>query len=118
MADAEQRSLLLSGVAHWNVWREAHADVSPDLTGANLRGTNLAGANLAGANLAGALLFKTNLSYADSIGGAGTTKVAVTNRSTANRVNKRIMINILLSKQWVSFCRSVNLCAKTRLPHR
>ena len=70
MANAEHLKLLQEGVPAWNVWRQAHADIRPDLhdavlSGLDLRGANLAGADLGGANLAKANLVAANLAEAD-----------------------------------------------------
>jgi len=47
MADKTQFELLKRAVSAWNAWRAEHADVQPDLAGANfLRRPHSAGARL------------------------------------------------------------------------
>jgi uncharacterized protein YjbI with pentapeptide repeats len=41
MANAEHLAILKQGVEVWNLWREAHPDVQPDLTGADLHKCDL-----------------------------------------------------------------------------
>jgi uncharacterized protein YjbI with pentapeptide repeats len=62
MADKSQLDVLKNGVVAWNAWREAHAEVRPDLAQAHLVGVDLMGANFAGADLRKADLRGTNLS--------------------------------------------------------
>jgi hypothetical protein len=45
MANEEHLKILEEGVAAWNRWREAHPEISPDLSGANLIRANLRDAN-------------------------------------------------------------------------
>jgi uncharacterized protein YjbI with pentapeptide repeats len=71
MANSKYLSLLTRSVADWNQWRTDHADIQPNLRGADLRGmhlpeanllqANLRGADLRGADLRGANLFGANL---------------------------------------------------------
>ena len=61
IADSEHLSRLKEGVAVWNLWRRANADVCPDLQGLSLAALDLRGVNFAGANLRGANLSKANL---------------------------------------------------------
>jgi hypothetical protein len=78
MANKEQFATIRRGIGAWNQWRQAHAEIRPDLQRANLAGAyllraNLAGAyllraNLAGANLAGANLVKADLAGVDLTG--------------------------------------------------
>ncbi|NTW57021.1 MAG: pentapeptide repeat-containing protein [Chlorobiaceae bacterium] len=56
---------LRSGVKAWNSMRAAHADVVPDLSGADLKGRNLKGADLHNADLTGTDLSQSNLGNAD-----------------------------------------------------
>ncbi len=75
MANSEHLKLLKEGVTVWNLWRQEHAPIRPDLhdaslasldlRGANLADAELGGANLAKANLAGANLTESDLSGAD-----------------------------------------------------
>lgn len=51
MADPDQVALLRAGVAGWNTWRSANAEVAPDLAGATLRGLDLTVADLSSADL-------------------------------------------------------------------
>jgi uncharacterized protein YjbI with pentapeptide repeats len=43
MADDEHVAMLKKGVAAWNAWRGANADIRPDLKEANLSGADLRG---------------------------------------------------------------------------
>jgi hypothetical protein len=74
MANPEHLQILQQGVSAWNAWREQHADIRPNLRGANLGGANLYGANLTDANLGGANLTQANLTqanlYGANLGGA------------------------------------------------
>jgi hypothetical protein len=65
MANDEHVALLKQGVTAWNAWREANANIRPDLIGADLIGADLSGANLSGANLSRANLFTAHLIGAD-----------------------------------------------------
>ena len=56
MASREHLQIIQRGVEVWNQWRNLHAEIWPDLRGANLFGANLSGAYLGGANLRGAYL--------------------------------------------------------------
>ncbi len=56
---------LRSGVKAWNSMRAAHADVVPDLSGADLKGRNLKGADLHNADLTGTDLSQSNLGNTD-----------------------------------------------------
>jgi uncharacterized protein YjbI with pentapeptide repeats len=59
--DAAHLASLRSGVTAWNKMRAAHADLIPDLSGADLKGRNLNGADLHNANLTGSDLSQSNL---------------------------------------------------------
>jgi uncharacterized protein YjbI with pentapeptide repeats len=61
MANQEHLDILNQGGEMWKQWRERHADIQPDLSGANLSGANLTGADLSGANLTGADLSGAHL---------------------------------------------------------
>jgi uncharacterized protein YjbI with pentapeptide repeats len=70
MANPEHLQILKQGVEAWNVWRDQHRDIRPDLSWATLRGvtligTNLFNANLYGADLSRAILIEANLATAD-----------------------------------------------------
>lgn len=72
MANNEHLAILMKGVVAWNTWRwrEAHPDVQPDLSKADLRGVDLSGvdlskANLSKADLRGVDLFRANLREAN-----------------------------------------------------
>ncbi len=88
MASQEHLDLLKQGAEVWNMWREAHPDECPNLTGADLSGilvqetdqgdidevefgdfdlrnADLSGANLQATNLSGAQLFNANFSGAN-----------------------------------------------------
>lgn len=51
MVDKTQLAMLKESVGAWNAWRASHADLTPDLAGADLCGLDLIEANLAGADL-------------------------------------------------------------------
>ncbi len=66
MADQQHLDLLKQGTEIWNQWKEKHAYIQVDLSGANLSETDLRGANLhradlRWANLKGARLNEANL---------------------------------------------------------
>jgi len=65
MADPEHLRLLKEGVSSWNLWRQEHADVRPDLQNASLVACDLRGANFSETNLCGANLSKSNLQVAN-----------------------------------------------------
>lgn len=77
MANEQHLEMLKRGVEEWNAWRREHADVRPDLGGADLtrallrhahlRHADLSGADLTRADLSGALLTGAHLSGADLI---------------------------------------------------
>ena len=60
MANQEHLDILQQGVETWNQWRKEHADISPDLNGANLSFADLNKAHLSGAHLSGADLANAN----------------------------------------------------------
>jgi len=61
MASEEHLKILKEGVAAWNRWRDAHPEISPDLSGANLIQANLRDANFFQANFNNADLRYTDL---------------------------------------------------------
>lgn len=63
--DAAHLASLKSGVTAWNKLRAAHAELVPDLSGADLKGRNLNGADLHNANLTGSDLSQSNLCNAN-----------------------------------------------------
>lgn len=65
MASQEQLSVLLRGVASWNLWRRQNGMAYPDLQGADLQGFDLRDADLSGASLSGANLRDSDLGGAD-----------------------------------------------------
>ena len=70
MADTEHLKLLKEGVTTWNLWRQEHQEIVPDLHEAalatvDLRGADLSAVDLGGANLAKARLVGANLAEAD-----------------------------------------------------
>ena len=69
MASEEHLTLLKQGVDPWNQWRQAHPEIRPSLSEADLSGADLIRANLSYANLSGANLNGANLNGAD-LGGA------------------------------------------------
>jgi uncharacterized protein YjbI with pentapeptide repeats len=73
MANQDQLDLLKQGSDVWNTWRNQHASLQPDLSGANLtraylKYVHLIKANLSGANLTRAHLKEADLSQADLSG--------------------------------------------------
>jgi len=68
MANQQHLDLLKQSVETWYQWRKEHADVRPDLSGADLRQANLRGANLSNVNLSAADLIGANLYEADLSG--------------------------------------------------
>jgi uncharacterized protein YjbI with pentapeptide repeats len=69
MANDDHVAMLKKGVETWNKWRDANANILPNLSRAYLSGANLSGAKLSGANLMLADLSGANLSGAN-LGGA------------------------------------------------
>ena len=65
MANQEHLDLLRQGRATWNMWRQEHPKLFPDLGGADLSHTDLSGVAFWRANLSRANLSKTNLSSAN-----------------------------------------------------
>jgi uncharacterized protein YjbI with pentapeptide repeats len=65
MANPEHLAKLREGPEAWNRWRKEHADVVPDLNGADLSAANLVNADFNGANLREAKLTMANLSGAN-----------------------------------------------------
>ena len=65
MANQQHLDLLKQSVETWYQWRKEHADVRPDLSGADLRQANLRGANLSNVNLSAADLIGANLRQAN-----------------------------------------------------
>lgn len=51
MANTGHLEILKRGVEEWNHWRDAHPDIRPDLTSADLKGSDLRGIDLSEANL-------------------------------------------------------------------
>ena len=71
MANLEHVAILKEGVRNWNLWRQQYADVTPDLSFADLSGLNLGAQtsnappiNFMGVNLRSANLEKSRLEYA------------------------------------------------------
>jgi hypothetical protein len=65
MANEEHLDVLKSGVESWNAWRKEHADIRPDLRGADLGRASLSTANLPLVNLSLAKLSGADLHEAD-----------------------------------------------------
>jgi hypothetical protein len=65
MANSEHMQLLGQGERAWTAWREAHPDIRPDFTGADLRKRMLRSLDLSSADLSGADLRDTNFRRAD-----------------------------------------------------
>lgn len=75
MANHEQIEKLKQGVDDWNMWRQEHPEIQPDLSGANLSSADLSFvdlsfvdlsfADLSGTNLSRANLSRANLYFAD-----------------------------------------------------
>jgi hypothetical protein len=73
ITDSEHLNRLKEGVTVWNLWRQEHADIRPDLhelslAALDLRGVDFARANLRGANLSKANLVGANFNDADLSG--------------------------------------------------
>jgi uncharacterized protein YjbI with pentapeptide repeats len=68
MPNAAHLAALAQGPEAWNAWREAHPEIVPDFSNADLRGFRLFGARLDGANLTRANLIEATLSLADLSG--------------------------------------------------
>lgn len=65
MANSEHLDILRQGVEVWNLWREDHPELRPDLVSANLSEINLRKINLSRVNLSGAQFTRTSLQEAD-----------------------------------------------------
>lgn len=65
MANQEHLYLLKQGVDVWNMWREEHRDIYPDLSGADLSNADLSGVDFIMARLRGANLREAHLRGAD-----------------------------------------------------
>jgi uncharacterized protein YjbI with pentapeptide repeats len=76
MANPEHVEILKQGVRAWNLWRNGHKDVRPDLGGADLTRINLTGVDFSGAVLAGANFTRAVLAGAD-LGGALLTRAVI-----------------------------------------
>ena len=64
MANLEHLQILQQGIEAWNLWRNQHLDIRPDLSGALLSGADLSGADLSRALLSDASLRGADLSRA------------------------------------------------------
>lgn len=58
-------AVLKQGIDAWNLWREEHLDLLPDLSNADLSGLTMVGANLKGTNLEKSSLKGNDLKNAD-----------------------------------------------------
>lgn len=65
MADDEHIEILRRGVFAWNMWREEHPNVTPNLCDADFAGFDLQRADLRGADLSHSYLNGVQLTYAD-----------------------------------------------------
>ena len=126
MADKIQLAALKSGVDAWSVWRTAHIDARPELSGAHLHGLDLVGVNLSGADLSKADLRGTDLSDAILTGadleGANFFR-AVLNRSDlagANLIGAQFLqcTQLTAARNWQSACRDANLACGAPIPPR
>jgi hypothetical protein len=68
MANDEHVAILKKGVDAWNVWRDEHRNIRPDLREADLCEADLRGANFRKADLSGADLSETSLIEANLSG--------------------------------------------------
>ena len=68
MADQHQLDMLRQGQDVWNIWRNQHPEIRPDLSHADLKDADLRQADLSGANLNLADLKDADLSYANLSG--------------------------------------------------
>ena len=74
MANPEHLEKLRERVDAWNLWREKHPEIVPDLEQASFEGTDLQGINLRGANLRRSTVTRANLKLA-SLRGANLSSV-------------------------------------------
>ena len=65
MANNEHLERLKQGVNAWNLWREVHPTLLPDLKEVGLGGADLPGMNLCNAHFERAYLFGADLRHAD-----------------------------------------------------
>jgi len=65
MANPEHLEILKRGVEEWNQWREAHPDITPDFSRANLAGADLSRADFSWTGLSWADLSEANLNVAN-----------------------------------------------------
>ncbi len=68
MANEEHLKILKQGVEAWNVWREEHPEIKPELDGASLDSASLDGASLDSASLDSARLDGASLDSASLFG--------------------------------------------------
>jgi len=92
MANPDHLKILKRGIKKWNQWREAHPDIKPDLSEADLTQADLRRANLSWADLSGAILSEAKLKGADL-------SEAEFIGANLNRVNlsKEVLIGVNLS---------------------
>ncbi|MFI5000355.1 MAG: pentapeptide repeat-containing protein [Reyranellales bacterium] len=124
MPDKIHLAMLKSGASAWSVWRTAHADVRPELSGAHLHGLDLVGVNLTGADLRMADLRGTDLSNAVLIGadleGANFFR-AVLNRTDlagCNLIGAQFLqcAQLMAARNWQSAFRDMNLACGAAIP--
>jgi uncharacterized protein YjbI with pentapeptide repeats len=124
MVDKSQLAILKSGVEAWSAWRVAHADMRPELSGAQLYGLDLIGADLAGANLRNADLRGTNLSDAKLTNAdleAANFFKAVLDRADlagANLVGAKFLegSQLMAAQNWRLAARDANLACGAPIP--
>ena len=100
MANQEHLNKLKEGVDAWDLWRDEHQDLWPDLVDADLIGADLSKANLYGTDLTGADLSDANLSKAN-LSGANLTGADLTGADlTGATVNCTIfgMVDLAVAK--------------------
>lgn len=64
MADQEQIERLKRNIQEWNVWRQEHPEIQPNLSGVYLSGADLSRTDLSGTDLSGADLSRADLNGA------------------------------------------------------
>jgi uncharacterized protein YjbI with pentapeptide repeats len=124
MADETHLAVLRQGVAAWNAWREAHADICPELASVSLRGLDLAGADLAGADLrmtdlrgtilSGATLNRANCAHANFF----KTVLDLADLSGANLIGVRFLncAQLMTTRNWQLAFRDPDLACGAPLP--
>ena len=91
MANQEQVERLKRSVEEWNVWRQLHPEIRPDLSRAILSETNLDGVDLGGATLSRAILkYATLISATLTNADLSSTNLACVDLNRANLCNANL----------------------------